>query len=63
MDVRTLAKEKFGRDPNSLNVLALVCLILGRTEEEAQAKYADYKQYADLEGAWALFELDLTAEI
>jgi alkanesulfonate monooxygenase len=54
-DVRRLAKEKFGRDPRSLKVLALVTPILGRTEEEARAKYADYKQYADLEGALSLF--------
>ncbi|KAH0844966.1 hypothetical protein AYO21_04111 [Fonsecaea monophora] len=54
-DVRRLARDKFGRDPKSIKVLALVTPILGRTEEEAQAKYADYKQYADLEGALALF--------
>ncbi|EXJ54650.1 alkanesulfonate monooxygenase [Cladophialophora yegresii CBS 114405] len=53
--VRRLAKEEFGRYPQNLKVLALVTPILGRTEEEAQAKYADYKQYADLEGALALF--------
>lgn len=54
-DVRRLAKEKYGRNPENLKVLALVTTILGKTEEEAQAKYADYKQYADLEGALALF--------
>ncbi len=54
-DVRKLAKEKFGRDPRNLKVLALVCPILGGSEEEAKAKYEDYKQYADLEGALALF--------
>ncbi|KIW95457.1 uncharacterized protein Z519_04041 [Cladophialophora bantiana CBS 173.52] len=54
-DVRRLAGEKFRRDPKSIKVLALVTPILGKTEDEARAKYADYKRYADLEGALALF--------
>ncbi|KIX95553.1 uncharacterized protein Z520_08673 [Fonsecaea multimorphosa CBS 102226] len=54
-DVRRLARDKFHRDPASIKVLALVTPILGRTEEDARAKYADYKQHADLEGALALF--------
>ncbi|RMD40047.1 hypothetical protein DV735_g5077, partial [Chaetothyriales sp. CBS 134920] len=54
-DVRRLAKEKFGRNPDNIKVLALVTFVLGRTEEEARAKFDDYKQYGDLEGALALF--------
>lgn len=54
-EVRQTAKEKFGRDPSKIKVLALVTPILGRTEEEAEAKYNDYKQYASLEGALSLF--------
>lgn len=54
-EIRELAKTQFGRDPSNIKVLALVCPVLGRTEEEAQAKLADYKQYASLEGALALF--------
>ncbi|KAL7908724.1 Nitrilotriacetate monooxygenase component A/pristinamycin IIA synthase subunit A [Trichoderma velutinum] len=54
-EIRELAKTQFGRDPNNIKVLALVCPVLGRTEEEAQAKLADYRQYASLEGALALF--------
>jgi len=54
-EVRQLAKDTYGRDPNSIKVLALVTPILGRTEEEAQAKLKDYRQYASLEGALALF--------
>ncbi|KAK8033924.1 Dibenzothiophene desulfurization enzyme A [Apiospora marii] len=36
-------------------VLALVTPILGNTEEEAQQKLADYRQYASHDGALALF--------
>ncbi|CAG9940238.1 unnamed protein product [Clonostachys rosea f. rosea IK726] len=54
-EVRQSAKEQFGRDPTKIKVLALVTPILGRTEEEALAKYNDYKQYASLEGALSLF--------
>ena len=36
-EIRDMAKTQFGRDPNSIKVLALVTPILGRTEEEAQA--------------------------
>jgi alkanesulfonate monooxygenase SsuD/methylene tetrahydromethanopterin reductase-like flavin-dependent oxidoreductase (luciferase family) len=54
-EIRELAKTQFGRDPSNIKVLALVCPILGKTEEEAQAKLADYKQYASHEGALALF--------
>jgi alkanesulfonate monooxygenase SsuD/methylene tetrahydromethanopterin reductase-like flavin-dependent oxidoreductase (luciferase family) len=44
-----------GRDPSSLKVLAKFCPILGRTQEEAEAKYEDLAQYGDYEGALALF--------
>lgn len=54
-EIRKTAKETFGRDPKSIKVLALVTPIIGRTEEEALAKYNDYKQYASLEGALSLF--------
>lgn len=54
-EVRDLAKSQYGRDPNSIKVLALVTPILGKTEEEAQAKLADYRKYASHEGALALF--------
>lgn len=54
-EVRQLAKDQFNRDPASIKVLAMICPILGRTEQEAQAKYADYRRYASSEGALALF--------
>lgn len=54
-EIREVARDTFGRDPSKIKVLALVTPILGRTEEEARAKYQDYKQYASLEGALSLF--------
>lgn len=54
-DIRHIAKERFGRDPSTIKMLALVTTILGETEEEAQAKLKDYQQYASREGALALF--------
>lgn len=54
-EIRQIAKDTFGRDPKSIKVLALVTPILGKTEEEALAKYNDYKQYASHEGALSLF--------
>lgn len=54
-EVRELAKTEFGRDPSNLKVLALVTPILGKTNEEAQAKLKDFRRYASHEGALALF--------
>ncbi|VBB80662.1 Putative monoxgenase [Podospora comata] len=54
-EIRELARTEFGRDGNKIKVLALVTPILGRTEEEAQAKHAEYRKYASTEGALALF--------
>ncbi|KAK4663849.1 uncharacterized protein QC763_502260 [Podospora pseudopauciseta] len=54
-EIRELARTEFGRDGNRIKVLALVTPILGRTEEEAQAKHAEYRKYASTEGALALF--------
>lgn len=52
--IRTSAREQ-GRDPASVKIFALVTLITGATEEDAQAKYEEYKQYASIEGALALY--------
>ncbi|WP_336511150.1 LLM class flavin-dependent oxidoreductase [Bhargavaea massiliensis] len=54
--VKTLRAEsaKQGRDPESLKVLALATVIVGETEEEAQAKYEDLAQYVSYEGAMTL---------
>ncbi|KAF2436999.1 Nitrilotriacetate monooxygenase component A/pristinamycin IIA synthase subunit A [Tothia fuscella] len=54
-EIRRQAKEEYGRDPQSIKFLALICPIIGRTEEEAKAKFEDVQQYGDVEGALALF--------
>ena len=54
-EVRQVAREKYGRNPTNIKVLALVTPILGETEDEAQRKFHEYKQYASDEGALALF--------
>jgi alkanesulfonate monooxygenase SsuD/methylene tetrahydromethanopterin reductase-like flavin-dependent oxidoreductase (luciferase family) len=54
-DIRQAATEDFGRDGSLIKAIALVTPILGATEEEATAKYEDYRQYASLEGASTLF--------
>jgi FMN-dependent oxidoreductase (nitrilotriacetate monooxygenase family) len=43
-----------GRDPQEIKVFTLVTPIVGRTEEEAQAKYEEYAQYISYEGALTL---------
>ncbi|KAF2797232.1 Nitrilotriacetate monooxygenase component A/pristinamycin IIA synthase subunit A [Melanomma pulvis-pyrius CBS 109.77] len=53
-EVRALAKE-FGRRPEDVKFLAMICPIIGKTEEEAKAKYDEYAQYASTDGALALF--------
>ena len=53
-EVRTLAKEA-GRDPQNVKFLAMICPILGRTQEEAQRKYDEYRSLGSIEGALALF--------
>ncbi|GMK57997.1 hypothetical protein CspeluHIS016_0500290 [Cutaneotrichosporon spelunceum] len=52
--IRASAREQ-GRDPTSVKVFALVTIITGPTEDEAQAKYDEYRQHANIEGALALY--------
>lgn len=54
-DIREMAKTQFGRDPSNIKFLALICPVIGRTEEEAVAKFNDYAQYGSIDGALALF--------
>lgn len=54
-EIRSQASEKFGRDPQSVKFLALICPIIGRTEEEANKKFEDLQKYGDIDGALALF--------
>jgi len=53
-DIRMQASEQ-GRDPTMIKFLAKFCPILATTQEAADAKYRDYVQYGDYEGALALF--------
>lgn len=55
-EIRAKATSEHGRDGVAdIKFLALVTPILGRTGAEAQAKLADYRQYASRDGALALF--------
>lgn len=54
-DIRSAAKNEYNRDPASVKFLALVCPIIGKTTEEAHAKYQDLLKYGSDEGALALF--------
>lgn len=51
--LRNLAVEA-GRAPTDIKIFALTTVITGATDEEAQAKAEDYKQYASEAGAMAL---------
>ena len=53
-DIRAKAAE-LGREPSRVKFLAKFAPVLGRTQEEAEAKYLDYIQYGSYEGALALF--------
>lgn len=54
-DIRALAKDQFGRDPSSVKFLAMLCPIIGKTQEEADAKYREFLSYGSEDGALALF--------
>ena len=43
-----------GRDPDAILMFALLTVIVAPTDAEAQAKLADYRRYADFEGALTL---------
>jgi len=51
--IRNLASEA-GRDPADILVFAMMTVILASTDSEAHAKLADYRRYADPEGALTL---------
>jgi len=53
-DIRVQAKE-FGCDTAAVKFLAMICPVLGKTEEEAKAKYEEYLSYGSEDGAFALF--------
>lgn len=53
-NIRKLAAEQ-GRDPRSVKFFATFTPIIGRTDEEAQAKYEELKKYASTIGGLVLF--------
>jgi alkanesulfonate monooxygenase SsuD/methylene tetrahydromethanopterin reductase-like flavin-dependent oxidoreductase (luciferase family) len=54
-EIRELAASEFGRDPQSIKFLALLCPILGKTEKEAKEKFEYYRSLGSIDGALALF--------
>lgn len=54
-DIRAAARDEYKRDPSTIKFLAMLCPIIGKTQEEADAKYLDYIQYGSEDGALALF--------
>jgi alkanesulfonate monooxygenase len=53
-DLRRRAAER-GRDPADLLIFSLATIIAGRDSAEAHAKHDEYRRYADIEAALALF--------
>ncbi len=51
--IRKLAAES-GRDPRAILMFAMMTVVVATTDEEAEAKLADYRRYADPEGALTL---------
>src|SRR5207248_1313807 len=51
--IRELA-AKAGRNPAEILMFSMFTIILGRTEAEAAAKYADYRRHINPEGALTL---------
>ncbi|CAG8271080.1 unnamed protein product [Penicillium salamii] len=54
-EIRELAQNEFGRDPRGIKFLALICPVLGKTEEEAIEKFKHYRSLGSIDGALALF--------
>ena len=52
--MRALAKE-LGRDPRNVKFLAMICPIIGKTQEEAEETFEEYSSFGSIKGALALF--------
>ncbi|AHJ64339.1 Dibenzothiophene sulfone monooxygenase [Granulibacter bethesdensis] len=52
-DIRKQAGEQ-GRDPSDILIFTLMTVIVGRTDEEAQAKFDEYRRYVSHRGALTL---------
>ncbi|KAL2839125.1 luciferase-like domain-containing protein [Aspergillus pseudoustus] len=57
------AAEDSGRDPSSLKVFAIFTPILGRTDEEAKAKYEEALKYASAEGGLAFYSSNIGVDL
>lgn len=55
LEIKKIAKEKYKRDPLKIKFIALINVILGKTHEEAEKKYEEYKSYGGDEDAKAMF--------
>ena len=53
--LRGLARDKYGRDPVHIKIIAGVTIIVAETDEAAKAKHDDLLSYGNKEGALALF--------
>ncbi|KAF1347302.1 xenobiotic compound monooxygenase, DszA family [Lizonia empirigonia] len=53
--LRELARDKFGRGPNHLKIIAGITIIVDETDGKAFAKRDELLSYGDKEGALALF--------
>ncbi|KAI4209349.1 MAG: hypothetical protein LQ351_007712 [Letrouitia transgressa] len=53
-EVRSSAKE-LGRDPQNVKFLAMICPVLGRTQEDAERRFEEYSLLGSIERALALF--------
>src|SRR5271170_4191558 len=51
--IRKLAAEA-GRDPRAILMFAMMTVVVAATDDDARAKLADYRRYADPEGALTL---------
>ncbi|KAH7374553.1 pristinamycin IIA synthase subunit A [Plectosphaerella cucumerina] len=54
-EIRAAARDDYGRDPASIKFLAMLCPIIGKTQEEAQERYKEFVSYGSEDGALALF--------
>lgn len=54
-EIRSIAKERFGRDPYSIKFISILNPFLGRTHEEAVAKFEKAKSLENLETNLAYF--------
>lgn len=53
--IRQLAKEKYGRDPSHIKIIAGITIIVAETDEAAYAKRDELLLYDDKGGALTLF--------